>query len=73
MRITVGNQERAAAVLIAAGATVRIADDHLIVGGVTSPQWLNSILGGHDLWASEITAVRADLETVFLDLTEGAS
>jgi ABC-2 type transport system ATP-binding protein len=71
-RVRVGESERAAALLTEAGATVRAADDHLVVSAVKEPAWITETLGGHGLWISELTSVAPDLETVFLQLTEEA-
>jgi len=70
-RVGVRDQQRAAAVLASAGATVRQAADGLIASGVPDPEWISSTLGRHQLWATEIVALTPDLETVFLDLTDG--
>jgi ABC-2 type transport system ATP-binding protein len=72
-RVRVADRVRAADVLVAAGASVRTVDDHLIVSGAPDPEWVNSTLGQHDLWAGEIVALTPDLESVFLQLTEDAS
>jgi ABC-2 type transport system ATP-binding protein len=71
--VRVGEPARAAAVLAAAGATVRAADDHLVVSGPTDPAWITEILGRQELWLAELTPVTADLESVFLHLTGGGS
>ncbi len=72
-RVRVGDAQRAATVLGEAGATVRAADDHLMVSAVKDPAWITETLGGHGLWISELTPVAPDLETVFLQLTEEAA
>jgi ABC-2 type transport system ATP-binding protein len=70
-RVGVRDRQRAAGVLAEAGATVRPAAEHLIVSGVTDPEWISSTLGRHQLWPTEIAALTPDLETVFLDMTDG--
>jgi hypothetical protein len=47
-------------------------DGELIVGGVTDPEWISSTLARDQLWATGIVACTADLETVFLELTDTA-
>jgi ABC-2 type transport system ATP-binding protein len=71
-RVRVSDHARAATILAEAGATVRAADDHLIVSAPPDPAWISRTLGGHSLWVSELTPIGPDLETVFLQLT-GAS
>jgi ABC-2 type transport system ATP-binding protein len=68
-KVGVRDRDRAAAVLTAAGATVRPAATYLIVSGVPDPEWISSTLGRHDLWTTEIAAVTPDLESVFLHIT----
>ena len=70
-RVGVRDRQRAAQVLATAGATVRQVAEDLIVSGVTDPEWISSTLGRHQLWATEIVALTPDLETVFLDMTDG--
>jgi ABC-2 type transport system ATP-binding protein len=70
-RVRVSEHARAATILAEAGATVRAADDHLVVSALTDPAWISQTLGGHSLWVSELTPISPDLETVFLQLTEG--
>jgi ABC-2 type transport system ATP-binding protein len=69
-RVRVGDPPRAASLLTEAGATVRAADDHLVISAVKDPAWITETLGGHGLWISELVSVAPDLETVFLQLTE---
>jgi len=69
-RVGVRDRGRASAVLVAAGATVRNEGEHLIVSGVTDPEWISSTLGRSDVWTTEIVALTPDLETVFLELTD---
>ena len=69
-QIGVRDRERAAQVLAEAGVTVRPADGHLIVSGVTDPEWISRTLGRQDLWVTEIVALTPDLEDVFFQLTD---
>lgn len=62
----------AAGFLIQAGATVDSQPDHLLVTGALKPAEINRVLAVRDIYASELTAVTADLESVFLQLTETA-
>ena len=72
-RVRVGEPARAAQILTEAGATVRPADDHLVVTGPTDdPAWISQTLGREELWVTELTPITADLESVFLQLTEGS-
>jgi ABC-2 type transport system ATP-binding protein len=68
-RVRVSEPVRAATILVEAGATVRSADDHLIVSDLTDPAWVTRTLAAHDLWVAELTPLRPDLESVFLQLT----
>jgi ABC-2 type transport system ATP-binding protein len=71
-RVGIRDVDRAAQVLADAGATVRRDGEALIVAGVSDPEWISSTLGPAQLWATEIVALTADLETVFLELTDGS-
>jgi ABC-2 type transport system ATP-binding protein len=68
-RVKVIDHRRAAAVLEEAGAVVRATEDHLIVTDVDDPAWITEILARAELWLTELTPVRPDLEHVFLELT----
>ena len=46
------------------------ADGTLIVE-TDDPARITELLAGHGIWLTELTPVRADLETFFLDLTAG--
>ncbi|WP_144120422.1 ATP-binding cassette domain-containing protein [Catellatospora sichuanensis] len=67
--VRVADTEQAARLLRAAGATVRIADGALFVGGVSGPAAISETLGQAGLWLTELTPLTPDLESVFLDLT----
>ncbi|MEU6020767.1 ABC transporter ATP-binding protein [Micromonospora sp. NPDC047134] len=60
---------RAEELLRGAGLTVTGHPDHLIVGRVTDPTLISRTLGEQGLWVRELTPVRPDLESVFLELT----
>jgi ABC-2 type transport system ATP-binding protein len=62
----------AAGFLIQAGASVDAQPDHLLVTGPLKPADINRVLAVRDIYASELTAVTADLESVSLQLTETA-
>ncbi|MGC5661764.1 ABC transporter ATP-binding protein [Micromonospora sp. WMMD723] len=73
-RVRVAESERGARLLREAGLTVVVdPDDVLVVGGAPEPELISSTLGGQGLWVRELTPVRPDLESVFLDLTAGAT
>jgi len=56
-------------VLRAAGATVTVRDDHLLVHGVDKPAWVTRTLAARELYVAELAPVSVDLEAVFLELT----
>jgi len=62
----------AAGFLIQAGATVDTQADQLLVTGPLKPADITRVLAVRDVYVSELTAVTADLESVFLQLTETA-
>jgi ABC-2 type transport system ATP-binding protein len=62
----------AAGFLIQAGATVDTQADQLLVTGPLKPADITRVLAVRDIYVSELTAVTADLESVFLQLTETA-
>jgi ABC-type multidrug transport system ATPase subunit len=72
VRVGVADPTRAAALLRAAGITVREEGRHLLADGVTDAADITRTLGAHDLWVTELVPVQADLESVFLDLTAQA-
>jgi ABC-2 type transport system ATP-binding protein len=61
----------AEAVLSAAGFVVRRAGDHLVVSNVDEPAYITYALSRGDHYVSELRPLAADLESVFLSLTEG--
>ncbi|MBX7268594.1 ATP-binding cassette domain-containing protein [Micromonospora sp. Llam7] len=60
---------RAEELLLAAGMTVTGHTDHLVVGDVPDPTAVSRTLGEQDVWVRELTPLRPDLESVFLELT----
>ena len=70
-RVRVADHERAARRLEEAGFIVE--PDHGVMRVETDrpPADITRILGESELWLEELTAVRPDLETVFLELTSG--
>jgi ABC-type multidrug transport system ATPase subunit len=69
VRVGVADRDAAARVLGAAGLTVRAEGNHLLVDGVGDPAQVTKSLAEQGLYVSELIPVRADLESVFLELT----
>ena len=69
-RIGVADEDAAERHLHAAGFTVTRTDGFHVEGGA-SPEDITRVLAGHELWLTELTPVRRDLESVFLELTSG--
>jgi ABC-2 type transport system ATP-binding protein len=69
VRVKVPDRAAAAAVLTAAGFTVRPAEDGLLVSAVRAPGELTRVLAQHGHYLEELTPVAADLESAFLALT----
>jgi ABC-type multidrug transport system ATPase subunit len=69
--VRVAEPERAAELLRAAELTVSIDGEALVVGGATDPTLISRLLGEQGLWVGELSPLRPDLESVFLDLTGG--
>lgn len=67
-RVRVADEGAAERVLAAAGLSVSRSPEGLVVESA-HPEDVVKTLAGHDLWVTEITPVRRDLEAVFLDLT----
>jgi len=73
-RIRIDDAERADQVLTAAGHTVRgDGATMLVVDSSGPPDDLTRVLADAGLYLAELTPVRADLESVFLDLTGTAT
>jgi ABC-2 type transport system ATP-binding protein len=71
VKVAVDDLDAAARVLKAAGLTVRADGNYLLVDGAKQPSDLTSRLAHDELYVSELIPVRADLESVFLELTSG--
>jgi ABC-2 type transport system ATP-binding protein len=69
-RVVVPDPVAGQAALTAAGFTVTTSDGHLLVDA-ERPAEITRALGSAGIWLAELTPVRADLETVFLELTAG--
>ena len=62
----------AAQLITGVGAHVSIENDHLLVSGLDRPAFVTRVLAERGYWVSELAPVAADLEDVFLQLTETA-
>jgi ABC-2 type transport system ATP-binding protein len=71
VKVALADLDAAARILIAAGLTVRADGNYLLVDGAEQPSDLTRHLAQHELYVSELIPVRADLESVFLELTSG--
>jgi ABC-2 type transport system ATP-binding protein len=69
-RVRVERQDEAAELLTGSGLTVRVAADHLVVGGVDDSTTISQTLGTRGLWVRELTPIVPDLESAFLALTD---
>ncbi|MFF5052276.1 ABC transporter ATP-binding protein [Micromonospora sp. NPDC000663] len=67
--VRVAEPERAVELLRAAGLVVAVDAGALVVGGVTDSTVISRVLGEQGLWVGELTPLRPDLESVFLELT----
>ena len=69
LRVGVSDPAAATRVLVDSGLRVT-PDGHLLrVDGVSDGAEITRRLAAHDLWVNELVPVRADLESVFLELT----
>ncbi|MEV0722805.1 ABC transporter ATP-binding protein [Micromonospora purpureochromogenes] len=68
-RVRVAEPDRAADLLGAAGLSVTDHDGLLVVAGAEDPELIARTLGEQGLWVRELTPIRPDLESVFLELT----
>jgi ABC-2 type transport system ATP-binding protein len=68
-RVGVADASQASTVLVAAGFTVTPDGDDLLVQGHDHPEEITRALAAHDLYVTELSAVRPDLESFFLVLT----
>ena len=69
IRVGVADLVTAHSILADSGLTVRQDGGMLLVTGVSDGSQITEYLAAHDLFVSELTPVRADLESVFLELT----
>jgi ABC-type multidrug transport system ATPase subunit len=69
VKIGVDNLDRAAAILTAGGLAVRAEGNYLFVDGAEHSAEVTRRLAQQELYVSELIPVRADLESVFLELT----
>jgi ABC-2 type transport system ATP-binding protein len=69
-RVVTADQSAAGAVLSAAGMTVSAMDGTLRVDSDRPSADITRALAGSGIYLSELTPIRADLETVFLELTD---
>ena len=69
-RVGVSNPAAAATLLEEAGYSVVRDDDVLTVEGAAAPEDITRLLAEQAMYVSELTPVRADLESVFLRLTK---
>ncbi|MEV4659229.1 ATP-binding cassette domain-containing protein [Micromonospora sp. NPDC049301] len=67
--VRVAEPERAVELLHEAELTASVDGAALVVGGVTDPTVISRVLGEQGLWVDELTPLRPDLESVFLELT----
>jgi ABC-2 type transport system ATP-binding protein len=71
VKLAVDDLDAAARVLKVAGLIVRADGNYLLVDGAEQPSDLTRLLAQQELYVSELIPVRADLESVFLELTTG--
>jgi len=71
VRVGIVDAVRAERVLRAQGWTVSHEGRYLLVGGGVPPAHISQALAAHQLFVDELVPVRADLESVFLELTAG--
>jgi ABC-2 type transport system ATP-binding protein len=72
-RVRVADPASAARLLAAAGYTVSQGGETLEVEGEPRPERITRLLAERHMFVSELTPVRRDLETVFLQLTRDSS
>jgi len=70
VRVGLADLAAGASTLQQAGYNVRRENEHLVVDTTIDPAALTELLARAGLYVKELTPVRADLETVFLELTE---
>jgi ABC-2 type transport system ATP-binding protein len=69
VKVAVDNHDSATRILTAAGLTVRADGNYLLVDGAENSADVTRRLAQQELYVSELIPVRADLESVFLELT----
>jgi len=69
LRVGVADPVTAQRILTDGGLRVRLDGGLLVVEGVSDGAEITRRLAAHDLFVNELTPVRADLESVFLELT----
>ncbi|QNE20636.1 ATP-binding cassette domain-containing protein [Kribbella qitaiheensis] len=69
VKVAVDSHESATRILTAAGLTVRVDGNYLLVDGAENSADVTRRLAQQELYVSELIPVRADLESVFLELT----
>jgi len=69
VKIRVDQLDRAASILTTSGLTVRAEGNYLFVDGAEHSAEVTRRLAQQELYVSELIPVRADLESVFLELT----
>jgi len=67
--VRLADQAAAAGILGEAGFAVRADTDHLVVSGVRDPAAVTRTLAERGHYVAELTPLRPDLESVFLELT----
>ena len=72
-RVAVADPARAAELLTGAGHAVRTVDGKLHVDTQDAPETITRLLAESGLYVSELSPLRADLESVFLELTEAST
>ena len=70
-RVVVDRPDDAVRALDVAGLTATVDDGALVVETDRAGSDISRVLGEAGIWLDELTPLRADLESVFLDLTEG--
>jgi ABC-type multidrug transport system ATPase subunit len=71
VRVRVADPAAAAEVLQGAGMTTRLDGGMLLVGGAQDPARITRLLAERQMYPSELTPIAADLESVFLQITQG--
>jgi ABC-2 type transport system ATP-binding protein len=73
VRVRTADVATALETLRQSGFAVTAADDHLVVADVTDPATITRALADRGQYVSELVPLTANLESVFLELTEGSS